>query len=124
MAAPAPNYDLMMMLDPKADEAAQGRIRADVRAMVEADGTVLNEASYGTRRLAYEIGHEGEADYDLLQFQGPPSLLDRLQRTLQITDGVVRFRIIKVRPGTPDAPDLRQGAEPEPVAEPDEAVAS
>ncbi len=124
MAAPAPNYDLMMMLDPKADEAAQGRIRADVRQMVEADGTILNEASYGTRKLAYEIGHEGEADYDLLQFQGPPSLLDRLQRALQITDGVVRFRIIKVRPGTPDAPDLRQGAEPEHVAEPDEAVAS
>ena len=68
--------------------------------------------------MAFEIDHESEAEYELLQFEGPKTLLDELNRTLRITDGVVRFRIIKVRPGTPAAPDLRQAAEHEaPAAE-------
>jgi small subunit ribosomal protein S6 len=118
MAAPAPKYDLMLLTDAKADEAARDKIRADVRAMIEKSGTLLSSTGYGTRKLAFEIAKEPEAEYDLLQFEGPSSLLDELNRTLRITDGVARFRIIKVRPGTPDPPDLRQAADPEAPAEP------
>jgi hypothetical protein len=41
---------------------------------------------------------------------------------LHITDGVTRFRIIKLRPGTPPAPDVRQDA-PAPRAEEEPAQA-
>ena len=122
MTAAAPKYDLMLMTDAKADEAVRDRIRADVRAMIEASGTLLGSSSYGPRKMAFEINKEPEAEYDLLQFEGPSSLLDQLGRTLRITDGVVRFRIIKVRPGTPEAPDLRQAAEPVVAAEPTAAA--
>ena len=120
MAAPAPKYDLMLLTDAKADEAARDKIRADMRAMIEAVGHAPEHRRATARAsCAFEINKEGEAEYDLLQFEGPSTLLDQLTRTLHITDGVVRFRIIKVRPGTPDAPDLRQSADvdapPEPV---------
>lgn len=129
MAENAPTYDLMLLLDPKADDATRAKIREDARAMINASGTLGETQEYGRRPLAFEIDHDKEADYDLLQFQGPRELLEQLQRTLKITDGVVRFRIIKLRDGTPAAPDLRQSAqvaeqpsEPsdsaEPVAEP------
>ena len=118
MAAAAPKYDLMLMTDANADEAARDKIRADARAMIEASGTLLNAAGYGARKMAFEIEKQPEAEYDLFQFEGPTSLLEQLNRTLRITDGVVRFRIIKVRPGTPDAPDLRQSADAEAPAEP------
>jgi small subunit ribosomal protein S6 len=117
MAAPAPTYDLMLLLDPKADDSVRAKIRSDVRASIEREGTVVSSAEYGARKLAFEIRHESDAEYDLIQFEGPVSLLDQLQRTLRITDGVVRFRIIKVRPGTPAPPDLRQSVEPEAPAE-------
>ena len=47
------------------------------------------------------------------------SVLEQLQRTLRITDGVTRFRIIKLRAGVGAPPDLRQEApaEAEVVAE-------
>jgi small subunit ribosomal protein S6 len=112
MAAPASTYDLMLLLDPKADDAAREKIRDDVKAAIEAQGTLVSAQGYGTRKLAFEIRHEGEAEYDLYRFQGPVSLLEHLGRTLRITDGVTRFRIIKDRPGTPPPPDLRQSSTP------------
>ena len=110
MAAPAPRYDLMLLLDPKAEDAQRTKIRADVRAMIESEGTLENAFEYGTRQLAYEIEKGKDSEYDLLQFLGPASLLEHLQRVLRITDGVVRFRVIKQNPGPPSAPDLRQAS--------------
>ena len=55
--------------------------------------------------MAYEIRHKGEAEYHLLQFHGDADLLADLHRTLRITDGITRFRIIKPALGTPDPLD-------------------
>jgi small subunit ribosomal protein S6 len=56
------------------------------------------------------VRKRGDADYHLLQFQGTPELLNQLGHALKITDGVNRFRIIKLRKGTPAPPDLRMSA--------------
>src|SRR3954452_12736339 len=58
--------------------------------------------------MAYEIEHRHEADYRLFQFQGPTDLLQTLQRTLRLTDGVLRHRLIKLKPGTPPPPQMRR----------------
>lgn len=122
MTAPAPTYDLMLLLDPKADDAVREKVRGDVRTMISASGELREAREYGRRPLAFEIRHEREAEYDLFQFTGPRELLEQLRRTLRIADGVVRFRVIKLREGTPDAPDLSRPAPApeagEPVAEP------
>ncbi len=62
--------------------------------------------------LTFEIDHQNEGEYFLYQFSGPASLLEELGRQLRIADGVLRFRIIKVLPGTPPPPEVRV----EPVA--------
>ena len=54
--------------------------------------------------MAYEIDHRPEADYRLYQFEGDNALLDRLNQRLRILDGVLRFRIIKAKPGQPVPP--------------------
>jgi small subunit ribosomal protein S6 len=110
MVAPAPTYDLMLMLDPKAEQATRTKIRSDVKAMIEQGGSIIGDHDYGNRKMAFEINHEANAEYDLVQFHGPNSVLEQLQRTLRITDGVTRFRIIKLRAGVGDPPDLRQEA--------------
>ena len=55
--------------------------------------------------MTFEINHQGEGEYHLLQFAGPSSLLESLSHSLRIADNVLRFRIIKVLSGTPPAPD-------------------
>ena len=88
------------------------RSSTDVESAISTSGTIVNDVDWGTRALAYEIHHRTDAEYHLLQFHGPPALLANLQRTLRITDGVVRFRIIKLAPGTPAPPDLPRAEAP------------
>jgi small subunit ribosomal protein S6 len=114
-------YDLMLLLDTAATDAQRAKILADTEAAITAEGTLVGKHDWGARALAYEIRHKGEAEYHLFQFNATPALLERLHRTLRLTDGIVRFRIIKLAPGTPDPPTVRpeppRAAEGEAVAE-------
>ena len=80
----------------------------------------IGRHDWGSRQTAYEVRKKAEADYHLIQFRGENELLEQLDHNLKITDGVLRHRIIKLRPGTPDPPDLRPSATPTtaPPAEP------
>jgi small subunit ribosomal protein S6 len=106
MAAEPPLYDLVLLLSPAAPEEQRTKILTDVESMITtADGSIERQDDWGQRPLAYEIRHQPEADYHLLQFKAPPTLIETLSHDLRITDGVVRFRVIKNLPGTPPAPD-------------------
>jgi small subunit ribosomal protein S6 len=78
--------------------------------MIESSGSIEAEHDWGVRRMTFEIDHQPDAGYHLLQFQGAPELLDRIGHTLKITDGVMRHRIIKVKPGTAAPPMPRPEA--------------
>ncbi len=123
MVAPAPTYDLMLMLDPKAEPATREKIRSDVKAMIEQGGSIIGDHGYGNRTMAFEIDHQSQSEYDLVQFHAPNSVLEQLQRTLRIADGVVRFRIIKLRAGVGEPPDLSQAQAPAAEVVADEQVA-
>ncbi len=106
MAEHAPTYDLMLLLSNTVEDEARAAILSDVEAAVAAgSGEILRRDDWGARPLTFKINHQREADYHLLQFTGPPALLETLSHNLHIADGVLRFRIIKVTPGTPAAPD-------------------
>ena len=111
MTLPAPTYDLMLLLDTQAEEGTRAKIVADARTAIEAQGELVRQDEWGERALAYPIERKASAEYHLLQFHaGTPELLAGLNRTLRITDGILRFRIIKLKPGVPEAPDMRTSA--------------
>jgi small subunit ribosomal protein S6 len=116
MPATKPIYDLILLLDLAAEDDRRAKIVADTRAAISADGELLGDQAWGTRPLAYEIDHREAADYHLLQFSGPASLIGALEHNLRITDGVIRYRVIKLPAGsTPVAPNAAQA--PVPAAE-------
>lgn len=101
-------YDLMLLLSSTADEERREKILTDVEGSITTGGGRLERSDdWGMRSLAFEINHQAEAEYHLLQFGGPPALLETLSHNLKITDGVLRFRIIKNLPGTPPPPEPR-----------------
>jgi small subunit ribosomal protein S6 len=101
-----PIYDLMVLLTTSSEDEARARILADVeQAIADGSGKIELKQDWGVRRLAFEIAHTPDAEYHLLQFSGPPALVETLAYNLKITDGVLRHRIIKVTPGTPPPPE-------------------
>jgi small subunit ribosomal protein S6 len=113
MTLPPPIYDLVLLLDPQLEEPARAKIVADARAAIEADGELVRYDPWGERALAYPIARKASAEYHLLQFHaGSPRLLETLEHSLRIIDGILRFRIIKLKPGVPEAPDMRSSAAP------------
>jgi small subunit ribosomal protein S6 len=106
MAIEASLYDLMLVLSTTVEEERRAKIVSDVEAQIAAgDGALQRNDDWNARPLAYEIRHQREGEYHLLQFTGPATLLDALSHALRIDDGVLRFRIIKVLPGTPAPPE-------------------
>ncbi len=126
MTLPAPTYDLVLLLDPPAEPPLREKLIADVRSMITAGGELVRHDDWGERPLTYPIGRSANAAYHLLQFHAStPQLLSDLDRTLRIADGVVRFRIIKLKPGTPAAPEISSshaGGRPAEAEAPAEAV--
>ena len=120
MAASAPLYDLVLLLDSTADDDRRAQILSGVEDAIGKGGEVVNKQDWGLRSLAFEIRHKKDADYHLLQFHGTPELLARIDRTLRITDEVVRHRIIQLAPGTPPPPEQRP--EPRPAGATEEPV--
>jgi small subunit ribosomal protein S6 len=105
MSNPTKIYDLMLLLSREASDEVRASVLADVeRRITQAGGSIERNDSWGTRPLTFPIEHQTEAEYHLLQFTAPPTLLEGLSHDLGIMDGVLRHRIIKVVPGTPPAP--------------------
>ena len=104
-------YDLMLLLDPNAPEERQGEVLSNVESMIQSGGTLVGRHDWGVRRMSFEIDHRPEAAYHLFQFETEPGeLLERLNHSLKIADGVLRFRIIRLKPGSPPPPVPRQEA--------------
>ncbi|MGH2945851.1 MAG: 30S ribosomal protein S6 [Solirubrobacteraceae bacterium] len=107
MATEAPLYDLVLLLDNTIEQERRDTILANVEDAIDGAGEIVGRHDWGVRSTVYEVRKQGEADYHLLQFRGPAALLEQLDHNLKITDGILRFRIIKLRPGTPPPPDMR-----------------
>ncbi len=109
-------YDLMLLLSTNVEEERRAKILSDAESAISrGGGSIVNNADWGVRALAYRIEHQPDAEYHLLQFTGPGELLESLSHDLGITDGVLRHRIIRVLPGTPPPPRMEPAA-PRPQA--------
>src|SRR4051794_12341925 len=97
----------MLLLDPNAPEGRGEQILAEVRGMLDGGGSLIGEHDWGVRKMSFEIRHVPEAHYELFQFEGDNALLERVSHFLKITDGVLRFRIIRVKAGAPPPPPPR-----------------
>jgi small subunit ribosomal protein S6 len=89
------------MLDPEAPDERREEIANGARQRIESGGELKHAESWGMRKMAFEIRQRTEADYRFYRFHTDGPLLNDLDHTLKITDGVMRFRIFKVDPGAP-----------------------
>jgi len=89
-------YELMLIMRPNLEDEAREAVLEKVRTIITAEGgTVDSEESWGKRRLAHEIAHNEEGDYQVDLFHADPATVAELDRVLHITDQVLRFMIVR-----------------------------
>ncbi|MCX6362831.1 MAG: 30S ribosomal protein S6 [Actinobacteria bacterium] len=85
-------YELMLIVNPNADEERQKEIVDRLRTNIEKDkGNVAGVDEWGKKKLAYEIKKETEGVYTVITFTSTPQTLAEVERVLGITDEVLRF---------------------------------
>ena len=90
-------YELMLVLRPDApDERASAVIDRTTRYVVSSGGQIIKVAPWGRRRLAYHIERYREGSYHIVVFESPAEAIAELERSLQITEDVLRSLVTRV----------------------------
>jgi small subunit ribosomal protein S6 len=101
-------YELMLVLRPDvADDRAQAVIDRTTRQIVASGGSIVKVAPWGRRRLAYQIDRYREGSYHIILFEAPGEALVEMERTLLITEEVLRHLV--TRDERPARPARRDG---------------
>lgn len=106
-------YELMLVLRPDvADDKSQAVIDRVTRQISAAGGQINKVAPWGRRRLAYPIDRYREGSYHIVLFEAPGDALAEMERTLLITEEVLRHLVTRdERPARPSRRDGLEGAE-------------
>lgn len=90
-------YELMLVLKPDApDERAQAVIERTTRMIVGDGGQIVKVQPWGRRRLAYPIDRNREGQYHILVFEAPATTIAEIERSLLITEEVLRHLVIRI----------------------------
>lgn len=89
-------YELMLVFRPDApDERLSAIIDRATRGITAAGGQIIKVAPWGRRRLAYPIERQREGSYHIIVFESPAPAVAELERSLLITEEVLRHLIVR-----------------------------
>lgn len=90
-------YELMIIVDGDHEDATVDEIVSQVDTWVqEENGTLANTDKWGKRRFAYEINHKTEGHYVVLEMTTGQVNMEPLERSLRLSDEVVRHKLIRL----------------------------
>lgn len=89
-------YELMLVLRPDApDDKAAAVIDRTTRYVVASGGQIIKVAPWGRRRLAYPIDRYREGSYHIVVFESPAEAIAEMERSLHITEEVLRYLVTR-----------------------------
>ena len=91
----ARKYEAVIILNPAIGDDAITATSEKIKGLIESEATIDNVDVWGRRRLAYEINDQKEGYYTLINFSSEAEFPKELERVLKITDGVLRYMVIR-----------------------------
>jgi small subunit ribosomal protein S6 len=89
-------YETMIVLRTDLQEAGVKEQAERVRKLLETQGAVVAGVhEWGLRELAYAIQKERRGYYLLVEYTGPAAAVAELERTLKLSDVILRFVTIR-----------------------------
>jgi len=65
------------------------------KTLARGDGQIVSMKKWDERRLAYDIGGKSRGTYILTYFQGDPAKIAAIERTVQLSEHIMRVLIIR-----------------------------
>jgi len=91
-------YELAVLYHPDLEvDLDKGEQRVK-KIIADNKGSVVNSDNWGKRKLAYPIGKNESAVYVFYIVELPAESVGKIESTLNITDEVVRYLIVKIDP--------------------------
>jgi len=88
-------YELMFIVKPELDEEQVGSATDKVHQLIVSNGgNITKTASWGKRRLAYQVGSYREGYYVVSNFEVETDKIVELERVLKISDTVFRHLLV------------------------------
>ncbi len=96
-------YELMLLIRPDLeDDKLQAAVERVTRTIVNAGGSLAKVSPWGKRRLAYRLQNFREASYFLLHFDIQPRELREIERTLLISEEILRHLVTLIGEREPE----------------------
>jgi small subunit ribosomal protein S6 len=90
-------YEIMIILDPDADEEQQQEILERVQQLIRDGGGVVEHVDdWGRRRIAYPINKRPDGRYVVITSAGAPGSLEEIGRVLSISDVCLRAFFVRL----------------------------
>ncbi len=88
-------YETIFIVDVTKGEEQVSALVEKFKSLISANGEIVKADDWGKRRLAYPINDLTEGYYTLVEFTAQPDFPAELSRQYKITDGILRYIVIK-----------------------------
>ena len=88
-------YEVMFIVDIANEEVIQAAVKLVQDTITRIGGPVVKVDEWGRRHLAYEVKHQNEGYYVVVEFEADPSQITELDRIIKIHEEIIRHIIVK-----------------------------
>ena len=91
------SYEIVFIINPDAEDAEVMRLtEAAQKIITDQGGKIVKTEMMGKRRLAYEINHQRDGVYVLLEVEGSGREIAEFERRMRVNDRVLRYMTVRV----------------------------
>jgi small subunit ribosomal protein S6 len=90
------NYETVFILTPVLSDVQMKEAVEKFKALLVAEGSeIVNEESWGLRKLEYQIARKSTGFYQMLEFKADPSVVAKLELNFRRDERVIRYLTVK-----------------------------
>ena len=85
-------YETVFILTPVlSDDQMKETVEKFKKVLTDNGGNIENEENWGLRKLAYPIENKNTGFYTLIEFEGEPTIVNKLETAFRRDEKVIRF---------------------------------
>ena len=90
------NYETVFILTPVLSDAQMKEAVEKFKALLVAEGSeIVNEESWGLRKLEYQIARKSTGFYQMIEFKANPNVVAKLEINFRRDERVLRYITVK-----------------------------